>query len=158
MQGNVVFQKQIFAFAIDGIDLNRLEESSIPLDTEIFPLFNSITFTSNITVMDLVFSNSPVILLIKYYFRQVDGDLTTGTLDSIPTSGFIPKDFKDFIIIEKNCKKTFTQELILRENLTIIDTLNDYDLSVLWEEALKIEGDQTLNGFFLIENDVDIFR
>ena len=64
MQGNVVFQKQIFAFAIDGIDLNRLEESSILLDTEIFPLFNSITFTASITVMDLAFSNSPVILLI----------------------------------------------------------------------------------------------
>jgi len=64
MQGNVVFQKQIFAFAIEGIDLNRLEESSILLDTEIFPLFNSITFTASITVMDLAFSNSPVILLI----------------------------------------------------------------------------------------------
>jgi hypothetical protein len=64
MQGNVVFQEQIFAFAIDGIDLNRREESAIPLDTEIFPLFNSITFTASITVMDLAFSNSPVILLI----------------------------------------------------------------------------------------------
>jgi len=60
MQGNVVFEKQIFAFAIDGIDLNRLD-SSIPLDTEIFPLFNSITFTANITVMNLAF-----IICIKY--------------------------------------------------------------------------------------------
>lgn len=89
---------------------------------------------------------------------KVDGDLTAGTFNSILTSGFILKEFNDFIIVEKDGKKTFTKELVLREGLTIVDTLNEYDLSVLWEEALKIEGDQTLRGFFVIENDVDIFR
>ena len=46
----------------------------------------------------------------------------------------------------------------MNNTFTLLYTLNGYNLRDLWNASLKIEGDQTLSGSLLIENDVDVVK
>lgn len=89
-------------------------------------------------------------------FLQVSGDLSTNMLDGIPSSGIFFRDGKGPLILSG--RKTFTKPVVMNKTFTLLYTLNGYNLKDLWNEALKIEGNQTLSGSLLIKNNVDVVK
>ena len=77
-------------------------------------------------------------------------------MDGVPSSGFFTRDRKGSI--DFNGRKTFNKTVSMNNTFTLLYTLNGYNLRDLWNASLKIEGDQTLSGSLLIENDVDVVK
>lgn len=89
-------------------------------------------------------------------FTKVIGDLSTDTLDGVPSSGFVTREKKGPLLLSG--RKTFTQPVSMKNTFTLLYTLNGYDLRELWNRSLRIDGDQTLPGSLLIKNNVDVVR
>lgn len=139
----------------ESVGLQLVEEKAVPLDTEVFPRVDSFVFANNILVSQFCFQSNgfaECLILVS----QVDKDLSVLTLDGVPSSGFVTRATKSTLYLTG--RKTFNQTVSMNHTFTLLYHLNGYELRELWNSTLRIEGNQTIPGSLLINNDVDVVK
>ena len=112
------------------IDLDRLKEKGVEINATEFPSFDSITFAGDVII---------------------DGDLSAETINDVPKNDFILKNTTEPIILDG--RKSFNN-VTVNKSFQLKSLLNGHNLTEVWENSLHVDGDQTIDGRLVIDNDV----
>lgn len=94
--------------------------------------------------------------MLTFLPSQIAKDLSAEMLDGVSTSVFLLKNNSDPIVITGF--KKFAQTLSIDRAFELSDALNGYKLTELWDQALRIDGDQTLKGSLRVNGDLQATR
>ena len=112
------------------IDLDRLKEKGVEINATEFPSFDSITFAGDVII---------------------DGDLSAETINDVPKNDFILKNTTEPITLDG--RKSFNN-VTVNKSFQLKSLLNGHNLTEVWESSLHVDGDQTIDGRLVIDNDV----
>lgn len=84
------------------------------------------------------------------------GDLSPKFLNGVPTSSFLLKNISSPLTFTGT--KTFAQSVSITDTFELTGTLNGHNITELWEQGLKMDGNQTLSARLLIGGDLEVIR
>ena len=84
---------------------------------------------------------------------QIESDLEAKTINNVPVEDFVLKGAGPGPVLITG-RKNFTKDVAMRRPFEVHGPVNGYDLNALWQDSLKINGNQTIRDTFIIQNDV----
>ena len=83
------------------------------------------------------------------------GNLDAELIDGTPRKDFVTRDNVDSITIDG--QKNFSH-VRMEDSFKLADRINGVDLSHVWNDSLRLNGDQTLNYPLIVDNDLTANR